>query len=215
MKEFPSVEMKDLIILAADKCIESSLQGMLPRYQALGIQSIGYEIFIHPHKDPGCFSGSDKFLQSFVKQYRYAIVVFDREGCGKIDSRADLEYQVEMKLAQVGWQDRSAAIVLDPELEAWVWTRSPHVDDALGWREQTPNLRSWLVEEHYLNPGEHKPQRPKEAMEAALRKVKKPRSASIYMQLAKVVSLQGHEEPAFMKLQNTLREWFPDSTVIP
>ena len=48
------------------------------------------------------------------------------------------------------------------------------------------------------------PPRPKEAMEAALRQVRKPRSSAIYLELAQRVSLRGHTEPAFQRFVHPL-----------
>jgi hypothetical protein len=79
----------------------------------------------------------------------------------------------------------------------------------LMWRSPMPPLRGWLCEQGYLREGERKPARPKEALEAALRQARLPRSSSLYRQLAERVSLQGHAEPAFLKLRSTLRAWFP------
>jgi hypothetical protein len=182
---------------------------VISRFDSLGIRPISFDIFVHPQNDPACLKTSDQFLRSFVNLYRYALVAFDRDGSGRTEHRELLEREVEARLAQVGWQDRSAVIVFEPELEIWVWSRSPHVDEILGWTNQPDPLRTWLTQQNYLQEGQHKPGRPKEAMEAVLKKVRKPRSASIYLQLAQKVSLQGHSEPAFAKFQATLQKWFP------
>jgi len=115
----------------------------------------------------------------------------------------------EERLGQVGWQGRSAAIVIDPELEAWVWSDSPHVESALGWGGRRPDLKTWLREEGHLLEGESKPGRPKEVVEKALWTARKPRSSSIYQRLAERVSFQRCEDAAFRKLLRLLREWFP------
>ena len=195
--------------LVADKNMEMTLRGILARWQSLDIREITFDILPHPEKDPGCLNKSDQFLRIFINQYRYALVLFDREGCGRTDSRDRLETEVEHNLNQVGWRDRSAAIALDPELETWVWTQSPHVAEVLGWRDTQITLRAWLVKQDYLKEETGKPSRPKEAMEAVLEKVKKSRSSALYRQLAEKVGLRGHQEPAFVKLQTTLKKWFP------
>lgn len=200
--------VKDLIVLVADKDMESTFQGIFSRFNSLHIRPISYEIFVHPQKDPACLKTSDQFLRSFVNQYRYALVAFDREGSGRNDDREVLETEVEEKLAKVGWQERNAVIVFEPELEIWVWSRSRHVAEILGWINQPISLHAWLVQQNFLTEVEHKPQRPKETMEAVLRKIKKPRSASIYLQLAQRVSLHGHTEPAFSKFRTTMQRWF-------
>jgi hypothetical protein len=137
------------------------------------------------------------------------LVVFDREGCGEQNRRADeLEQLVEEKLSRSGWSDRAAAIVLDPELEIWVWSESPYVDPILGWQGRTPNLRHWLRQQGLLGERDVKPLRPKEAMEKALKIVRLPRSSSLYLKLAQVVDLEQCIDRAFLKFKGTLRSWF-------
>jgi hypothetical protein len=208
MNETPPA--KDLIILVADKNFEAAFRGLLSRHESLGVHSITFDIFVHPNRDPGCYRESERFLQSFSGKYSYAMVVFDRIGCGTGHSRDEIESDVETKLARNGWENRSKVIVLDPELEVWVWTQSPHVDEALGWKKPGQSLRDWLVEYGLADSIGEKPKQPKEAMEKALRQAKKPRSSAIYLRLAQSVSLEGHQEPAFLKLVNTLREWFEE-----
>ena len=200
--------MQDLIVLVADKTMEAVFQDLLSRFDSFGIEPISFKVVVHPQNDPACLKTADQFLRSFVNQYRFALVAFDREGCGRTDNREVLELEVETKLAQVGWDQRSAVIVFEPELEIWVWSRSPHVEEILGWRNQATPLRNWLIEQNHLAQDQHKPKHPKEAMESVLKKIKRPRSSSIYSELAKTVSLKNHTEPAFVKLQMTLQQWF-------
>lgn len=165
----------DLVILVADQNIKVVTDGLLSRHHSLRIRPVRFGTFVHPEHDPGCLRRAHGFLRSFASEYDYALVVFDREGCGKEGASAqELEAEVETALARSGWEDRAATIVLDPELEAWVWSDSPHVDRILGWAGRTPNLRTWLVGERFLQEGEFKPARPKEAMERALREVRRP-----------------------------------------
>jgi len=103
----------------------------------------------------------------------------------------------------------SYAIVLDPELEAWVWSDSPQVDRTLGWAERSPNLRTWLEEQQLWPADIPKPHDPKHAMERALRAVRKRRSPALLRQLAERVSLRRCSDPAFIRLKTTLQRWFP------
>ena len=200
---------KDLVILVADKNTEQGIRGLLSRPEALAIRQITYDVFVHPDRDPGCRTRADTFLHPFEGQYSHALVLFDREGCGSAAARESLQDAVLESVSRSGWGNRCAVIVLDPELEIWVWSDSSHVDDVLGWNSQPLPLRIWLREQGYLDQGQTKPARPKEAMEAALREVRKPRSSSLYRQLAERVSLRGHSEPAFCELLSTLQAWFP------
>ena len=200
----------DLVVLTADKNMQFAVKGLLDRPRDIGIRPIRADFYSHPERDPGCRLRSDTFLRPFVKRSAFAIVIFDREGCGKHNkSRKELESEVSSRLAISGWKDRSTCITIDPELENWVFSDSPEVDDAVGWSGKTPSLRVWLEERGFLTPNQLKPSRPKEAMEAALRQVRLPRSSSIYAGLAERVGLGRCTDEAFLKLKNTLQSWFP------
>ncbi len=134
----------DLVVLVADKDIEYAMRGLLNRQKALGIRVVSAEVFAHPEHDPGCYLRSHTFLRSMVNRYAKAMVLFDRHGCGAEGrTRAELEAEVEGRLENSGWQGRCGAVVLDPELEVWVWSDSPHVAEILGWRGRTPPTGVW------------------------------------------------------------------------
>jgi hypothetical protein len=209
MSGTPEAARKDLIVLVADKNMEVVLSGLLGRSQSLGIRAISFDIFVHPRRDPGCLTGAGDFLRPFSGAYRYALVLFDHEGCGRESSSpGTLAVEVKARLEDVGWPGRAEVVVLAPELEVWAWTDSPHVARSLGWTDETPALRAWLAEHGHWQPDEAKPRQPKAAFEAALRQVRKPRSSAIYGDLARSVSLKGHTEPAFLRLTQALQRWF-------
>lgn len=201
--------MRDLVVLVADKNMEHAVKGLLGRPQSLEIHPVTYDLFVHPRRDPGCLNEAHDFLRPMATGYGYALVVFDHEGCGREGEQPDvLADAVKERLARNGWTERAEVVVLTPELEVWVWSPSPHVEACLGWAGRQPSLRDWLAEKDYWPPESPKPPRPKEAMEAALRQVRKPRSSAIYMELAQRVSLQSHTEPAFLRLTCALQRWF-------
>jgi hypothetical protein len=138
------------------------------------------------------------------------LVVFDQEGAGgPNDSPSEMILACESKLASCGWRDRAKAVVIQPELEAWVWSDSNEVDAALAWKGQDSDLRNWLVAKGYLESRQSKPKRPKETLTAALRFTGKPTSSSIFQDLARRVSIRRCKDPAFERLRTILREWFP------
>ena len=203
------VEGKSLVALVADKNMEFGLRGLLARHPSLGIRPLAADVFVHPERDPGCFLRGHDFLRPLQSVYARALILFDRQGCGREPaSRRELERALEQRLATSGWGSRAAAIAIDPELEAWVWADSPHVDNALGWSARVPDLRSWLRTRGFLPDAANKPLRPKEAVEEALRLAGKPRSSALYLMLARDVSLEGCTDEAFQKLRSTLSNWF-------
>jgi hypothetical protein len=123
------------------------MKGLLSRPAVLGIRPISFEIHPHPQRDPGCLRRADAFLRSFSNRFNFALVVFDHDGCGKEqETPEDLEGELRSKLSRSGWLDRTAVIVISPELENWVFSPSPLVDEAMGWSRRTPGLRVWLKE---------------------------------------------------------------------
>lgn len=203
---------KDLVILVADKDMEMAIKGIFERPLSFGIRKITYDIFVHSRHDPGCYANSHTFLIPFSSSYSYSIVIFDREGCGKDNkSRGELEEEVEGRLATYGWSDeRAKVIVLDPELEAWVWSGSPHVRNVVGWRNEDTKLRlrEWLTNQGFIREGENKIPRPKEALEAVRKYTKKPKSPALFYHLAQRVSLKNCNDPSFEKLKSILQNWF-------
>lgn len=202
--------MSDLIILVPDKNMEAAVGGILDRSRSLGLGQLRHRILVHPARDPGCLGQGHEFLRSFARSHRYGLILFDRVGCGREhESREDLESEVETRLRDSGWDDRARAIVIDPELEGWVWSDSPHLTAALGWKGDLSELRRWLNEHRHWSQGRRKPDDPKAAMEEILRLNKRPRSSSIYGELARKVSLQRCQDAAFLKLKAALATWFP------
>lgn len=100
------------------------------------------------------------------------------------------------------------AIAIDPELEAWVWSPSKRVADALGWSSQD-SLSEWLIEQGYDFGQNNKPVRPKEAMETVLRHCKRPKSPTHFQKIAQTVNLNACVDPSFLKFRNQLQTWFP------
>jgi hypothetical protein len=202
--------MKDLIILVADLDIENVLNGLLPRLESVcGTESFSYDIRRHINRDPGCLNEAADFLRPFSNQYKHALVIFDKEGCGReTDNREILEAKVANALENNGWAvGKVAAVAIEPEVENWMWVNSPAVSKALNWKEPQA-LYDWLSENGWSQKDASKPNRPKEAIEAVLKRTKKARSSSIYKNIAENVSFRRCEDAAFLKLLATLREWF-------
>ncbi len=200
---------KDLVVLVADKDMEQALKGLLVRPEALNIRAIRADIFVHPQHDPACAQHGVAFLSRFAEQYHYGLLMFDHEGSGREPIPIqELQAKLNHKFQDSPWTDRARVIILSPELETWVWADSPHVDDVIGWKGKTPTLRQWLIAQGWLQQGQAKPDRPKEAFEAALRETRTPRSSSLYQQIANSVSLRRCQDTSFLEFQNILRNWF-------
>ena len=203
-------EPSKLIVLAADKHIAASLEVLIGQRRAdLGIRPISFDVRRHPESDPGCRTKAVEFLRPLINQYRWALVVFDHQGCGSKAPREKIQQEVELGLERNGWQGRSKAIVIAPELESWVWSPTGDVARALGWGRDFDQLRAWL-EDAGLWPGrKSKPTNPKEATRQALRRNRKVLSSALFKKLAASVRFDGCHDPAFSELLTILQTWFP------
>jgi hypothetical protein len=202
----------DLVVLVPDKNMEWALHGLLSRPEALRIRSVRFIIRTHLGRDPGCARDGHNFLRPMSRTCHHALIMFDHEGCGREGEQPQaLEDEVALNLSSNGWGDRAKALILSPELEIWVWSDSPEVDRCLGWQLRTPDLRTWLKAKGFWAQGAEKPAEPKSAVEASLREVKKPRSSSIYKQIAQSVSLRRCTDVGFRRFSSTLQSWFPEN----
>lgn len=207
-----SPAQQDLMVLVPGLDEQEALDGLLSaRHRSLKTRRIMYEIMRHPRKDAGCFHEAPEILRTLQRRAQYALVMFDHEGSGQeARSPGDVAADLKRRLATSGWGDRVEVVVLCPELEAWVWSDSPHVDEVLGWSGRVPSLREWLQARAFWPPSTPKPNRPKEAMLAALQEARRQRSPSVYRQLAESVGLDRCQDPAFQQICAVLRRWFPE-----
>jgi len=97
-------------------------------------------------------------------------------------------------------------VVIDPELEIWVFAKSRHVAEIIASGDAESLQAIW---QKYSVAGELKPQKPKEAMEEVLRQKRIPRSSSLFRQLAERVSLRDCTDRSFVRLREVLKKWFP------
>lgn len=201
--------MKDLVVLVPDKNTEETIRALLQsRQEALGIRPLSFDVFVHPRRDAGVYREASEFLRPYQSQYRHALVIFDRDFAGGPASAQKGEKEVQDKLDQEGWQGRSAVVIIDPELEAWVFSGSRHVVEELANDDE--GLFQQVIAQYVASsPQAHKPQKPKEAMEELLRTFGIPRASAIYSRLAQKVSLRHCQDAAFGKLRSTLQTWFP------
>lgn len=195
----------DLVVLVADTDAEWTIRTLLEkRHAALRIRPLNSVIIRDPGRDAGVFQNAPITLRTYLNRVNHALVLLDYEGCGREPrmKAEQVEIALEQRLNEVGWRN-TKVIVLDPELEVWVWSRSPHVAPILGL---TPDILTSVLE-NFPKTNHGKPARPKAAMVAALRKSRRPHSPRIFQELAERVSLAGRER-AFDRLRETLQNWF-------
>lgn len=205
---------RDLFILVADLDAEKAIQGLLGRPTSLGIRAIDFnpefDLLRYWKHDSGCCREAVNLFRPVLMTHHHALALFDRHGSGRdLETRDAIESSIENALSCGGWGDRARAIVIDPELENWVWGSSPHVATILGW-DSPSSLRQFLLEKGLVAEDRNKPHDPKAAMEEALRKANIGKSSRHFESLAKRVgNLSSCTDRAFQKLLSVLRTWFP------
>lgn len=138
---------------------------------------------------------------------RRGLLVFDQAWQGNRHATAvDTERAVRARFAPLGIAGRAEVVVIEPEIEAWVWSSSPHVGKVLGWDGNHATLRDWLSNQGLWPDNTPKPPDPKAAVEAVLSEQRTPRSSSLYRQLAEKVSLKGCQDAAFLRFREFLKQ---------
>lgn len=200
----------DLVVLVADRDIEFALVGILSRPEALGIRSLrGIELVPHPQHDPGVFKNGPELLRPYAREFERALVVLDKAWAGAPARISEVEDQLAQRLRPV-WDDRAEVVCIDPEIEVWVWSDSPHVARELGWASMQ-ELRGWLRTRELWTEDRHKPAEPKEAFLRAIHERAIPKSPALFRNLASSVGFGRCSDLAFARLLSILRAWFSPS----
>jgi len=190
--------------------MEAAISALLDRPQSIGMRPVTHRIQTHPERDPGCYHRGPEFLRPFRSQAHHALIILDYAWDGNPAATGlDVEKNLEKRLSQAGMRGWAKALVIAPELEAWVFAQSPHVPRILGMEGTTANLREKLEDRGLWSRGDAKPQDPKAAMEWILKRTRQPRSSSIYRKLATKVSTASCTDQAFVRLKSHLQKWFP------
>jgi hypothetical protein len=198
--------MPDLVVLVPDKNTEYAVHGALNRPESLGIRAVDFRIVVDPGRDGGVRKRGTQILRLERHQFTHAVLMFDYEGSGAAMSAANLETELDATLA-AHWGEAAKAIVIEPEMDIWMWGAETHIRDVVGW-PAPPGIREWLVARGFVFGVHGKPERPKEAMDALFREVRVPRSSSHYGALAGRLSLARCQDAAFMRLRAALIRWF-------
>ncbi len=202
---------KDLVVVVADSHQEQTVTTLLiERWKALGIRQLvinaDFDIY-SLRNDPRVFKEAGSFLETFARQYQYALVLIDAEWEGGPSSAEAIEEKIQGDLNGNCWQGRSAVIVIDPELEIWVWSTSPHVHRIVGMDRN--EIKDLGHQKGYWQEGEAKPSRPKELLKEVLRRTNTKYSAALFRQLAEKVSLGRCQDDSFRYFREILQGWFP------
>jgi hypothetical protein len=207
--------MKSLLVLVADKDAEFLFQELLVRFPRVEhIAEISFDIITHPQRDPGVINHSVELLRPYVDDYNYLMICCDHEGSGRESiSREMVENELEQLLSSNGWQGRNVCILVDPEIESWLWVHEAKLHELVDW-ENERSIYDWIRAKGFqFKQNLNKPVRPKEAFEETLKFQNIPKSSSLFATLAKKASYKRCNDPSFQKLLETLKRWFQKEEV--
>ena len=167
--------MRDCFFVVAEANMEYTLLGMLSR--ARFDLTLQCRRFAFDHRqdllvavgdnDPGLFTRVENYVRPVRPTHAHVVVMLDSEWAGSPGTVAIREQIIE-GCVRCGWQhDAVAAIVLEPELETWMWQDNKIVEAAVGYAG--PSLRQELEKRGAWPSAAPKPPRPKETLEAVLR----------------------------------------------
>jgi len=198
--------MRDLILLVPDKNTEYSIRGALSRPMALGIRPVDFQILVEQGRDGGVRSRGAQLLATQRSRFSRAVLLLDYEGCGTDSPPDELESRLDAELSRT-WGGRAKAIVVDPEIDIWMWGADTHLRAVLGW-SFSEDIRSWLASQSFVFRPDGKPVRPKEALEAACRRAATRRSSGLYEQIVGRISFARCTDLAFLRLRSSIGDWF-------
>ncbi|MEZ4226976.1 MAG: hypothetical protein R3B13_38905 [Polyangiaceae bacterium] len=164
------------------------------------------DIFHDPlHTDGGVHKSAQELLRPYLNTHSRAMVVLDQQFGGELPADKVRE-DILARLSQNGWQERSEVVVIDPELEVWLWQNSRHVEQALMF---TGSLRQHLQNNGQWPAEAPKPLEPKETIQALVKAKKALKTKVVYSRIARSVSIQGCTDPSFELFTTAMRVWFP------
>lgn len=205
----PKGGLRDVAFLLADSGMVEMVRGFLDRPhpgRRLGCGDFTFDaaedLVVAPTRDSGVYHTARELLRPYERSHRRAVVMLDNAWDGS-PGVSKIETRITEALTSV-WE-HFVVIVIDPELEAWVWQDNPNVADALKCRR---DFREVLRRNGHWPEGATKPPDPKAALDHLRRRHGADRSNAAFRRLAAGISVAGCADPAFVRLRATLREWF-------
>jgi hypothetical protein len=204
---------RELIILVADGTMRAVFAAFFERqfHHALACAPFDFNPRIDLMHDPlntdgGVHRRCHDILRPYLRTHRRALVVLDQQFGGERPAE-DVRNEIEDLLNANGWAGRAAAAVIEPELEVLLWQDNPNVERAL--RHSGPSLRQLLARDGRW-PGESpKPPAPKALIQGLIRANRAGAPMAVYGLIASQVSTARCVDPAFHRVRDALRAWFP------
>lgn len=205
---------KDLLLYTADADALALMSALLRRPKALGIRPISFDADRHPQRDSGMVQSGPELVRMKKSGYHKVLLLWDFAGCGREHrlSPEALETEIQQRLDGCTWSGRSAAAVLVPELEVWLWHCQPALAAHCG--KSLSEVDEW-VEGFAQKLGKPldalKSEQPKELFEYLIgQRLRRTISPRDFDEIGKKASLKTLRNCAsFARINDLLRGWFP------
>jgi hypothetical protein len=207
--------MKDLFVLTADSDAQALIKAVLRRHRDLQIHPISFEVERFTGRDSGMVKEGPEIARAMVKKTEHArlVLVWDHHGSGWHSLNPEQAVaRIQQRLDGVTWTDRSAAVVIVPELEEWLWHCPASVARLLGTNAaEFDATTARAVTGLNLTPERCRREKPKELFEAVLynKKRRRPLPEDFEMLGSSANLARWGESETFGRLVETLRTWFP------
>ena len=215
---------RDCVFLVADKTMGDTFTGFFQRSDVsarLGCGAFSFDpaldlIVAEGGGDPGVFDRAHQFLACYRPSHDHALVALDAAwdseknatgGNRQLQNARRVQMQMGKRLRR-SWRDRFQVVVIDPELEAWVWQDHPEVAKTLGWKSSFP-LRQWMADRGDWPLSDAKPWDPKAAMKAVVLETNEPWSSALHKRIVSRVPVDACVDTAFDTLRGAFQRWFP------
>jgi hypothetical protein len=213
--------MRDVIFHLADQHMEAGFRAFFARdnwHHVLGCSRFGVDpesprdIYRRGgHTDCGIWKHAHNNLLPFKDDYRYAVIVLDADFEPHLGAEK-LREDITKNMLGAGWPaDSFCVVVIDKELEAWLWAPNVNVARAFG-HSDFDQMREALAKKNLWNAGAPKPNDLKAARNLAAKLGGKKTGGPIFRGVFEGISRRACdlcEEKGFIAMRQALRNWFP------
>ena len=207
------------VFLVADGTMEQVLKSFLSRGYLegrLGCRTFDFDFpqdvvvdVRNGNTDGGVHRRAHALLHSYLRSHQNAVVMLDKN-FGRRLPAAVVRGEILHNLLHNGWSAECVeVVVIDPELEVWLWQRgSPHIAREFRYNGSV-SLEEFLEAEGLWPSAAVKPAKPKEVAGVLLQRYRAGPRMVVYRRIIENISIRGCQDLAFNLLAGALRRWFP------
>lgn len=199
-------------MIVAGRKDEVVLKAVLKRWQELGIRPIIFEI---NRRGSDSIVVREGAMQARIRarEFKHFLCLWDHKDSGKgNEPPSQVQDELQEHLNRRRLQNREKALVIDPELEIWLWQDKKAIARVLGisQKQLARCLNRWQSANFPKRTLEQILSKfPKEALEEVCQEAREKLTAALYQRIAHTADLSlWASEQGFQQLCQTLLNWF-------